>query len=531
VGARTGIRRERRRPSAATVRRAALGAALVTLATASLRLSGEPHFDAFGWLVWGRQITTAPASLSTAVGPAWKPLPVLIAALLSPAGSAAPALWLICVRLAGAVAAVLAWRLAAAFGGWVAGVVAVVALASARGWGIDLSWGLSEPLVIALALYAILAARAGRHERAHLALVAAALCRVEVWPFLVAHAVWALRGGRLRRRLALASAVALPALWFGPDWYSTGDPFHQSVASRTSREALTTPHDLAGATRVVTRRALAVLPASVWILAAAGVAAGAWRRDRGVLALAGAALGWNAIVLALTTRGYAGLGRFTLPAAAIACALAGVGAAALLGAVRSPSARVALAVVLAALAGPGLAGWARANLRSAVRADGSAAMAALQRGVDHFGGPPGLLRFARVRVNGPLETALAWVRDGRIEPAHPGSAIFLTLEIGDDRFAGAPPRAGPGAVCSVARGPGWRAVVTASPRGHCSRARAARLSGAARSSAAGAPPCTRRPRRPARRAGAPSRAGRCDGPARAGSGGAASSGGHASRRS
>ena len=47
----------------------------------------------------------------TADGPAFKPLPVAVCALLAPFGSAAPVLWVVLVRAAAGVALWLAYRL------------------------------------------------------------------------------------------------------------------------------------------------------------------------------------------------------------------------------------------------------------------------------------------------------------------------------------------------------------------------------------------------------------------------------------
>src|SRR5688500_17672941 len=73
------------------------------LAALSLLLPSTPSYDPWAWLIWGREL--ASGSLDTTAGPAWKPLPVLVTALLAPF-DAAPELWLLLARAAG-VAAVL----------------------------------------------------------------------------------------------------------------------------------------------------------------------------------------------------------------------------------------------------------------------------------------------------------------------------------------------------------------------------------------------------------------------------------------
>ncbi|MBA3327150.1 MAG: hypothetical protein H0T43_02465, partial [Solirubrobacterales bacterium] len=91
---------------------AALVAACLALAGASLALPYEPVYDAWAWLVWGREL--AGLGLDLSAGPSWKPLPVLVTTPLAAAGDAAPALWLVVARagwlLAIVLAADLAWR-------------------------------------------------------------------------------------------------------------------------------------------------------------------------------------------------------------------------------------------------------------------------------------------------------------------------------------------------------------------------------------------------------------------------------------
>ncbi|HEV2770309.1 MAG TPA: hypothetical protein VGV40_09025, partial [Solirubrobacteraceae bacterium] len=78
-------------------------AACVALAAATLLLPGAPTYDPWAWLLWGRELWSL--ELSTAEGPAWKPLTVALAAPLTLFGAAAPDLWLALAR-AGALAGV-----------------------------------------------------------------------------------------------------------------------------------------------------------------------------------------------------------------------------------------------------------------------------------------------------------------------------------------------------------------------------------------------------------------------------------------
>ncbi|MGH2944646.1 MAG: hypothetical protein ACRDLN_17935, partial [Solirubrobacteraceae bacterium] len=74
-----------------TIRRISCVVALcLGLAAASLAVADEPVYDAWAWLVWGREL--AHLELDVSSGPAWKPLTVALAAPLSLAGDAAPQL-------------------------------------------------------------------------------------------------------------------------------------------------------------------------------------------------------------------------------------------------------------------------------------------------------------------------------------------------------------------------------------------------------------------------------------------------------
>ena len=49
----------------------------VALAAGSLLVSATPGFDAWGWALWGRELT-GDGKFSTASYPSWKPLPALV---------------------------------------------------------------------------------------------------------------------------------------------------------------------------------------------------------------------------------------------------------------------------------------------------------------------------------------------------------------------------------------------------------------------------------------------------------------------
>ena len=171
---------------------------------------------------------TCPAhGLTTADGPSWKPLPLLVHdAARRLLGDVAPALWMIVARTGALLALAGAWRLGRMLGGRAAavGAVGVTALASVvgvqRGAGRTPRGGW-RPLV----LWAIVAhlERRRRGSRSSL-LTAAGLLRPEIWPFLLGSRGGG-RGGSERAALVAGGAVVLVSPGSGPDvvWWRGRD--------------------------------------------------------------------------------------------------------------------------------------------------------------------------------------------------------------------------------------------------------------------------------------------------------------------
>lgn len=310
-----------------------LGAgAVLALAALSLFLPFQPVYDPWGWLVWGREL--AGLDLATADGMSWKPLPVLVDAPLSLLGGAAPKGWLLVARsgwlaaplLAGWLAARLAgeeagrWRFAAA--ALAAGSVALTADSFTPPMR-QFSGGLSEPLLVALVLGAVVAAL-GRRPMAALWLgFAASLLRPECWPFLVAWAIRVWRREPASRPHIGAVAVLLPLAWFVPDLVGAGDPL---AGSRTARGGPVEPLDAFP----VLGRALAAPLAAAWIGVVLFLLGRRDRRrpgDRALEVLLLGAAAWIALVAAMAVAGYAGLPRFLAPATAAIAVIGGVGVA------------------------------------------------------------------------------------------------------------------------------------------------------------------------------------------------------------
>ena len=329
-------------------------AAVLGIAAASLLVPAAPGYDAWSWLLWGREV--AHLELSTVDGPAFKPLTVAITTVLALAGGAAPQLWLLVARAAAAAAVVLAFAAARdlAGGSRPAGLVAAAGVALTDGFLLRAATGDSEPLLLALGLAALLRARAGRPGQALALGALAALVRVEVWPFLAVYAAWcACRDPRLRAPV-VAGAVVVPALWFGPEWLGSGELWRSggralfpTPARRpwpTSRAGIAParrrPAVLAGraaapppwrarASLAQRARAAAGPPSTAAPAAAAArpPAAPTSAPPAAALLPAAAGLAWLLLVALMAEAGFSGEERYAMPGAAAIAVSGGVGLA------------------------------------------------------------------------------------------------------------------------------------------------------------------------------------------------------------
>jgi hypothetical protein len=368
----------------------------VAVAALSLLAPWTPSYDPWAWLIWGREV--GGLDLDTTAGPAWKPLPVLVTTALAPLGGAAPALWLAVARAGGLLAVVLAFSLAARLAGgrgrWFAGAVAALGLLATAGFLRGVAGGSSEGVLVALVLLAVDRHLAERHGQAFGLLVAASLLRPEAWPFLVAYAAWLWRRDPGARTITLAGLAVVPTLWFLPELWGSGDllrssdraqvpnPGQPALAERPALEAL--------------EGFVTMIPVPVFLLALGATALAIAKREAVLLALAGGAATWVALVAAMAELGFSGEDRYLLAAAALVAVLGGAGAERLydLAALRVPRivAPAAAAILAVAVA---------ASLPSARRLGDELAYAAelrsdLSAAVERAGGPE------RLRSCGPM---------------------------------------------------------------------------------------------------------------------------------
>jgi hypothetical protein len=430
--------------------------ACLALAALSLLLPWALAFDPWAWVTWGRDVTRL--ELNTAGGPSWKPLPVLAATPLALTGGAAPVLWLVVARAGGllaiAGAAVLAHRLAAAGlgghagdasaprrGGRAAGAVAGTVMALSTWWVFNAALGNSEGLLVAAALWAIVAHLAGRPRAALAFAVAAALLRPEAWPFLGAYALWLWRTSRASPAWLALALAPVPLLWFGPDLLGAGGALGASDAARGTASPQSAVYADLPALEVLVDFADLVTPP---VLAAA--VAGAISGGRTARALGAGALAWVALVALMTQAGYAGNPRYNVVPAALACVLAGIGVAAL---ARRSSARAALAATVAAAALAFTAGDLSDQLDElGARADRREQLDALVEAAAAGVCPP-------VRTNQPMKAMVAWRLDVPMEHlADPPRAAGTVLAAPPGYDGGTPLPAAPG-LTEIARAGDW----------------------------------------------------------------------------
>lgn len=278
-----------------------LAAVCLALAAISLLVPAAPGYDAWAWLQWGREVWDL--SLATQEGPAWKPLPVAITTLLAPFGDAAPELWLVASRAGALAAAVLAYRLAAQAvetGALtvVAGLAAAVAVVLTGDFVRHAAVGDAEPLLAGLGLAAVERHAAGRPRQALAFAVAAALVRVEVWPFLAAYVLWR------HRRAALPVAGGLLVAWFVPELVSSGELLRSADRARIPNPGQPATAQVPFLETLRLAAAITLVP-----LAIAGLAL------RSPIALAG--LAWIVLVAAMSQAGFSGEARYALPGAVL----------------------------------------------------------------------------------------------------------------------------------------------------------------------------------------------------------------------
>jgi hypothetical protein len=309
-------------------------AVCLVVAAFSLFFPSSPTYDPWAWILWGREI--AHLDLVTDGGPSWKPLPVVFTTVFSFFGDdIAPYLWLVISRAGGLLACVMAFRVARRLigGGWyglLAGTFAALALFSSFKYVRDAALGNSEALLAAFALWAFERHLDGRRDHALYLGFLGALLRPEVWPFLGLYGLWLwFAEPWLRARMVLLAGL-IPALWFLPEWWGSGDPFRAGARANNPNAGSAAFADSPAIELASRFRKVVIAPVKVGIVIGVAYAAVAWwrgRREGQTLALALGGFAWFALVAAMTEAGFAGNERYLIVATVVCCVLGGLGAA------------------------------------------------------------------------------------------------------------------------------------------------------------------------------------------------------------
>jgi hypothetical protein len=307
--------------------------ACLAVSAVTLLYPSTPTYDPWAWVMWGREVLHL--DLVTTGGPSWKPLPILFTVPFSLFGDdIAPNLWLWVARAGGLLGCVMAYRVAWRLmgGRWygaLAGVAAFAALLSSNKYVRDAALGNSEPLLAALVLWAFERHLDGRRDHALYLGVACALLRPEAWPFLGLYGLWLwFREPRLRLRM-VAFAALIPALWFLPELWGSGDAFRAGSRANAPNQG-SVAYAASPAVELLKRHlGVTILPVEVGTVIATVYAAVMWltrRREVQTLALAIGGLAWFALVATMTEAGFAGNQRYLIVTTVVMCVLGGMGA-------------------------------------------------------------------------------------------------------------------------------------------------------------------------------------------------------------
>jgi hypothetical protein len=305
----------------------------LAVSAVTLLFPSTPTYDPWAWILWGREITQL--DLVTEGGPSWKPFPILFTVPFSIFGQdLAPYLWVWLARAGGLWGCVMAYRMAhrliggGAYGA-IAGVCAFLALFSSNKYVRDAALGNSEPLLAGIVLWAFERHLDGRRDHALYLGFLAALLRPEAWPFLGLYGLWLwMKNPELRVRM-VALAALIPAVWFLPEWWGSGDPFRAGARANAPNPGSAAFAD-SPAVELLTRfMSVTIAPVELGTIIAVAFAGVMWfrfRRESVTLALAIFGFAWFALVAVMTEAGFAGNQRYLIVTTAIVSVLGGIGA-------------------------------------------------------------------------------------------------------------------------------------------------------------------------------------------------------------
>jgi hypothetical protein len=386
----------------------------------------RPGYDPYGWLDWGYQ--TLRGSLDLGGAPSWKPFTYLFNVPYALFGHYALWLWMltaVSVSLSGAVfGGRIAYTLTTrertpeetAAGGLAryaplgAAIFAGAAVLGIQDYFHYLLSAQSDSMLVAVCLAAIDCHLNGRHRWAWWLLALASLGRPEVWPFAGLYAIWMwLKFPHVRWQL-YTGVLVIAFLWFGIPTITNHRP---NIAGQL---ALLSPRECTSNKIVCTAdryRQLDYLPLELAALLAFGIAL--WRRNRTVMALAGAVALWVVTEIAFALHGFPGVPRYLFEPAALTAVLAGV----MFGWLLLPSSRydrrlpswlgLPLAAVLVATMVPGALSQIRTEHKDIYHERlRTKEINRLGAFVNALGGPAHILRCGRPVMDVEYVSIMAW---------------------------------------------------------------------------------------------------------------------------
>jgi hypothetical protein len=299
-----------------------IGLAVVFVVLVKVR----PAYDAYGWLVWGRQ--AAHLRLDTSAAPSWKPLTFLFTLPYAMAfGRWAVWLWMVTATAAGFAAPAFAGRIAWRLSGdeqtppparLLGGVLAGAAVLGIEGYWHFLLIATADPMVVGLVLAAVDCALADRRRGSWILLVLVCLGRPEALPVLLVLAALEWRRTPRLRPLLIAGIAVIPLLWFGipaltsPSWFNAGKVLDESTTALSGNKLMAILDGFLS---------LYELPMRLLVLLALGLAV--VQRRRAWLLMIGAAVLWLLCDLALALHGDGVAPRYMFEPAAVLVVLAG----------------------------------------------------------------------------------------------------------------------------------------------------------------------------------------------------------------
>jgi hypothetical protein len=383
----------------------------------------RPAYDAYGWLVWGRQAVHL--RLNTSAAPSWKPLTFLFTfpyALVL--GRTALWLWMVTAVAGGFAAPVFGGRIAYRLAGpagtpgyarWVAAVLAGAGVLGLEGYWHFLLISTADPLMVALCLAVIDCTLCRRLRAAWILLVLVCLGRPEATPLVLAFAAWAWRGRRVPPWLLIAGVAAIPLLWFGIpaltsySWLIAGKVLDESTQALPGNKVSAILTGFSG---------LYELPMQLAVLLALVVAL--VFRDRRWLLMLGAAVIWLAVDIVLALHGSGVAPRYMFEPAAVVIVLAGASLGRLLTLAphRIPLVRW---VAFAAIAGLVVSMASPARIRARLFHNGvvlgrtwAKQIRRLHSVIAREGGPKRILACGQAVTTIPYQSIVAWELDRNV---------------------------------------------------------------------------------------------------------------------